>query len=90
MNPLNIIEKWINEHGSAAILRDHVALLKEQIAASDRKQSVLETENATLKKTNAELKSENNDLRYHVEIAKVAKQPFPQPGLIHDFDKRVA
>jgi hypothetical protein len=43
MNPLDTIEKWISEHGSAAILRDHVALLKEQMAAKDAKIIELET-----------------------------------------------
>jgi len=26
LNPLNLIEKWISEHGSAAILREHNAV----------------------------------------------------------------
>jgi predicted nucleic acid-binding Zn-ribbon protein len=32
MNPLKAIEQWISEHGSAAALRDHLALVKEQMA----------------------------------------------------------
>jgi predicted nucleic acid-binding Zn-ribbon protein len=32
MSPFKAIEKWITEHGSAAALRDHLALVKEQMA----------------------------------------------------------
>jgi uncharacterized protein with PIN domain len=35
MNPIDAIEKWISEHGSASILRDHIGLLKSQMAAKD-------------------------------------------------------
>jgi len=67
MNPLDTIEKWISEHGSAAILRDHVALLKEQIAISDREKSVLKEENAALEKRNAELQAQLNVARKEIE-----------------------
>ena len=50
MNPLKAIEQWISEHGSAAALRDHLALVKEQMAdlkvkkeASDLRASQAET-----------------------------------------------
>jgi FtsZ-binding cell division protein ZapB len=33
MGPLELIEKLINEHGSAAVLREHLGLLKAQHAA---------------------------------------------------------
>lgn len=33
MGPLELIEKLINEHGSATILREHLGLLKAQHAA---------------------------------------------------------
>jgi len=35
MEPFDTIDKWISEHGSASILRDHIALLKSQMSAKD-------------------------------------------------------
>ena len=35
MRMLGPIEKWISEHGSAAILRDHISLLKAQHATAE-------------------------------------------------------
>lgn len=65
MNPLAIIEKWISEHGSAASLRDHLALVKEQMTA-------LEKENTALKEKVKNLEIDNQDLR-----AKVAESETP-------------
>ena len=67
MNPLDTIEKWISEHGSAAILRDHVALLKEQIAISDREKAVLKSERDTFKAAAAKLQTELDDARKQIE-----------------------
>jgi hypothetical protein len=97
MNPIDLIEKCINEHGSASILRDNVALLRDQISVGQAKASVLEEENAILKVENIQLKadnlklkSENQDLRQQVEVAQAGeqtrKQAWPKPGLIHDLD----
>ena len=55
MNPISIIEKWISEHGSAAVLRDHIALLKEQMAIQQKEIARLKAENAVLKKKNKKL-----------------------------------
>ena len=68
MHPLTTlfapIERLINEHGSAAILRDQVSLFRDQLAILKEQFSVLveknrnlETENQHLKKENAELKA---------------------------------
>jgi len=48
MNPFPVIEKWISEHGSAAVLRDHVALLKEKMTAMEAKVGGLEKQVADL------------------------------------------
>jgi FtsZ-binding cell division protein ZapB len=88
MNPFPYIEKWISEHGSAAVLRDHVGLLKTQMEDLKTKNSSLEKEKSELVAERDALKMERDDLRNQAEIAKAAKQPFPQPGLIHDFDKK--
>lgn len=56
MNIFEGFEKLINEHGSAAILREHLLLLKTQFA-------ILEKENAVLKYENQNLKTENDNLK---------------------------
>ena len=57
------LQKLITEHGSAAILRDHLALFKDQLTMADKKISMLESENAILKDGNAQLKLETQNLR---------------------------
>jgi protein-arginine kinase activator protein McsA len=52
VEPFDSIEKWISEHGSAAILRDHVALLKSQMSAKDVETTKL---NLLLKQKDAEI-----------------------------------
>jgi hypothetical protein len=46
---LDDIEKLINEHGSASILRDHVALLREQMTALEKENVALKTQIKELK-----------------------------------------
>jgi hypothetical protein len=95
MNALDFIEKFISEHGSAAILRDHVALLRDQISVGqanalvlEEENAILKTENIQLKADNLKLKSENQDLRQQIEVAQAKQQSYPKPGLIHDFDAK--
>ena len=49
MNPLDLIEKLITEHGSAAIQGKHLAMLKDEIAILLRKLDESSRENADLK-----------------------------------------
>ena len=51
-------EKLINEHGSAAILREHLALVKFQYAAMENKCKDLQTQCDQARQDNAQL-SEN-------------------------------
>lgn len=66
INPLtalfNPLERLINEHGSATILRDHVALFKDQLAILKEKFSILESENETLKAENENLKTQIEEI----------------------------
>jgi uncharacterized protein YlxW (UPF0749 family) len=50
-------EKLITEHGSAATLRDHVALLKKQLADCNAKNEILQSQ---LEKANIEIVSLGN------------------------------
>jgi len=49
MNPLDLIEKLITEHGSAAIQAKHLAMLKDEITILLRKNDELSRENLDLK-----------------------------------------
>jgi chromosome segregation ATPase len=73
MNPLDSIKKWISEHGSAAILRDLVALLKEQIEISEREKAVLKSERDTFKASVERLQTQLEEA--HVEIENLGKSP---------------
>ncbi len=63
MNIFDGFEKLINEHGSAAILREHLSLMKTQFAILEREKAELKSENQTLKKENSNLKAENDKLQ---------------------------
>ena len=78
MNPLTYIEKWISEHGSAATLRDHVALLKSQMDASKSEVSRLET---ILKNAEAErdgFKAQAEKLQAQLDDARKQIEQFKQ------------
>lgn len=50
MNPLDLIEKLINEHASAAVLRDHLALFRDRLQYLEQEHVRVQAENAELKK----------------------------------------
>lgn len=62
MGLLDGIEKLITEHGSAAILRERIALAEDKYSALERKVVELEAENKNLKLNNYELKDKVRDL----------------------------
>ena len=64
MGLLDGFEKLINEHGSAAIL-------KERISLANDKYAILESKNVELEKRNTYLESENTRLRSDLEKAQV-------------------
>lgn len=68
MGLLDSIEKLITEHGSAAILRERIALANDQHAALQKKAVSLKSENAELKSQLQAAKSEAEALR--TELAK--------------------
>lgn len=61
MEPFDTIEKLITEHGSAAILREHVALLKSQMQAKDATIENQRIENENLKRLLMENQSQKNN-----------------------------
>lgn len=61
MNPITLIEKLINEHGSSTILKERLELLKDQISALEKENGALKSENAVLKDKAKHLESKLND-----------------------------
>ena len=57
------IERLITEHGSAAILRERLALAADQYAALEKKVSELQCENETLRTQLKQRQRENEKLR---------------------------
>lgn len=77
MGLLDGFEKLINEHGSAAILKERIVLANDKYAALERKLS--DCESAKVK-----LDSENKALRLNLEKAEVEIQNFKKAAdLVH-------
>lgn len=57
MGPLELLEKLINEHGSAAVLREHIGLMKAQQAALEARCRDVEAKNAQLERDLAQHKA---------------------------------
>lgn len=58
MGLLDLIERAINEHGSAAIMRERLELIREQGQALEKKLAVSEEENTALRRRVAELEGQ--------------------------------
>jgi hypothetical protein len=58
LSSLNLIEKFIVEHGSATVQGVHINLLREQLCALDREVVKLKAEVAHLKASNEDLKAQ--------------------------------
>ena len=67
LNPITALlqhlEKLITEHGSSAILRDHLGLLREQFALSEKKVSSLENNVSELEMKLLALEKERDKLK---------------------------
>jgi predicted ArsR family transcriptional regulator len=66
MGFLDGIEKLINEHGSATILRERIALANDKYAALEQQNATLKEDNAALKKANERLAADNGALREEI------------------------
>lgn len=66
MGFLDSIEKLINERGSAAILRERIALLNEQHAAVEKQVVALKQEVANLQNENSALKLDKSQLQEQI------------------------
>lgn len=63
MNPFSAIEKLINEHGSATILKERINLLKEQFSALEKERDQLLSDKELLDAKILVLESENRELK---------------------------
>ena len=72
LTSLNLIEKFIVEHGSAAVMGVHINLLREQLAAVGRETTDLKTEIAHLKQTNKELTAQVQNYAAQIHALKPA------------------
>ena len=61
MNPLSIVEKLINEHGSSSILRERLSLLKEILAKTEQERSDLITKCSRLEKELGDLRKKYDE-----------------------------
>lgn len=75
MGLLDGIEKLINEHGSAAILRERIALANDQYAVLERKLSESESKVQNLEAQNQTLRCDNDQLAEQILILKKPTDP---------------
>lgn len=84
INPITALsdqlQKLINEHGSATILRDHLALFKDQVVLLEKKAISLESENLDLKDKLEKTKQELEKLKKDNEKLKMDVQKYQQPS----------
>src|SRR5262245_30180236 len=75
LNPLTLLEKAINEHGSATILKERL-----ELAADKFKQ--LEEENKKLKETNQRLEEELKQVRAELEQKSASEEFVKARGVL--------
>lgn len=82
---LDQIEKLINEHGSASILRDHLAMFKDQVMLLEKenlslRQKVieLESEKEVIEAKSRELTKDNKELRSKIKEYEQATNQLPK------------
>jgi len=69
LNPITALseqlQKLINEHGSAAILRDHLALFKDQLVVFEKKTPILEN---TIKTLESQLQNATKEIERQKQV----------------------
>ena len=79
LNPLSLLEKAINEHGSAVILKERLAQAKEQFALLEKQLTQKDVEISERNTTISDLQRDCENLRLeaeqeHCEIERLSKQ----------------
>ncbi len=70
MGLLDGLEKLINEHGSAAILKERIALANDKYSLLENKNEILEEKNSILEKKIKSLEMENKTFQLNLQQAK--------------------
>jgi predicted HTH transcriptional regulator len=82
LNPITALseqlQRLINEHGSAAILRDHLALFKDQVLLLEKENLRLTNENGAYKINDEKLNSDIEHLKTENEILRSKVQECEQ------------
>jgi len=68
MNLFGWFEKWLIEHGSSAVLRDHNALLKSEKESLAAEKATLKSENEILKSQLGTCHAQARDLQAQLEV----------------------
>jgi chromosome segregation ATPase len=66
LNPLDLLEKAINEHGSAAILTKHIEFFRDQLTALEKKNAELIERNRVLEQKSSALEGEKVTLNQQI------------------------
>ena len=74
MGLLDLFNKWITEHGSAAAHEKHIALFRDQLLAADKKIASLNEELVSCRGENKALRSENVTLKEEIANLNVSIQ----------------
>jgi hypothetical protein len=82
LNPVSLIEKAINEHGSSEILKECLAFASDQFVALDRKASELERE---IGKLEAKLEREQLDRDKAQQELKRLQKEYEEETILHSF-----
>ena len=85
------LQKLINEHGSAAILRDHLALFKDQVLLLEKENLRLLNETGVYKASEEKLKSNIEHLQKEIEIlkSKIQEYEHPHDALLNETTKSI-
>lgn len=78
MNPLEAIEKWINEHASASVLQKHLSLVKDQLAACERRAETSETRALNAEATVKQLTISLEEARREIHKRDASPEPPPE------------
>ncbi len=79
LNPLSLLEKAINEHGSSAVLRERLGLVKDELAKAEKEKADLQIELANAREEISMLK-EKMPSRQFVEYRGVKFKRKPSGG----------
>ncbi len=82
MNPIELFDKLINEHGSSTILRERIELLKDHFMVLANKEVQLTAEITKLTKENSQLAHRLHELENQLSAVAVTQQFVEERGAL--------